>query len=389
MRVLQVIPSVSPLRGGPSKAVIDMTRALIAKGVNVEIATTNDDGPNKLDVTTKELIDFSDVPVRFFERWSPTIESLREFAVSRSFSSWLKEHIDNYDVVHIHAIFSFTSSYTMWLARKKGIPYVVRPIGQLESWSLAQSKLRKKVFLALFERKNLAAAAAIHYTAASEQAQAAKNIKQLDSKLGVVIPLGIAKPELIQGAKSKLHHVYKIKKDRIVFLYLSRLHKKKGLELLLQAFSRVDQTKWSLIVAGEGSKEYTESINSKIKSLNLENNCQMVGFAVGEKKELLLQGSDFYTLTSYSENFGIAVLEALVSGTKTIVSHEVALSEFVASKDLGYVCELSMDAIEKVLNTSLNQSTYDSNNISSVALDSFGWPKIASQLKELYRSLAQ
>lgn len=387
MKVLHIIPSVSPLRGGPSKAIIEMAQALMTENVDIEIATTNDDGPNELDVCLGKLTTYSDVPIRFFKRWSPPISALREFAFSYSFVSWLRKNIHDYDLIHVHAIFSFTSSYAMWLARKKGIPYIIRPIGQLETWSLSQSKGRKNLFMALFERKNLIEASAIHYTAASEQTQANHNIQELNPKAGVVVPLGINQAELIDDAKTQLRQTYSIAQDRVVFLYLSRLHKKKGLELLLESFAQIRKKNWSLIIAGEGEERYAKDLSQKIKDLDLTADCQMVGFVSGKEKDLLLQGSDFYALTSYSENFGISVLEALASGTKAIVSNEVALSTYIKSRQLGHVCELSTDAITQCLHSALEHSDYDSTSVRSQTLNDYGWPKMANQLKERYLSI--
>jgi len=192
LKVLHIIPSVAPCRGGPSKAVIEMVYALRKAGVNAEIATTNDDGRNKLDVELKRLIQHRGVPIRFFNRVSPPVKAMREFIYSNQFERWLKSNITNYDVIHIHAVFSFCSSRAMQLARRNNVPYIVRPIGQLEQWSLAQSPARKKYYLKLIERRNLEAASVVHFTAPSEQRQALQLLPNLPGK---VIPLGLDLPD--------------------------------------------------------------------------------------------------------------------------------------------------------------------------------------------------
>ena len=107
MRVLHVIPSVSPKRGGPSLAVLAMVRALRARGVDAEIATTTDDGEGVLDVPVEQLTEREGVPVRYFDRWSPPLRAVREFAYSRSLARWLEKAVGSYDLLHVHAIFSF------------------------------------------------------------------------------------------------------------------------------------------------------------------------------------------------------------------------------------------------------------------------------------------
>ncbi|MBT8113966.1 MAG: glycosyltransferase, partial [Arenicella sp.] len=164
-----------------------MVAALNSIDVRAEIATTNDDGESELDVDFAELIDFNGAPSRFFKRYSSTLRPLREFQYAPGFNRWLKAHIDSYDLIHVHAIFSACSTYAMWLARKRGIPYIVRPIGQLENWALRQGAYKKRLYLRLIEKSNLQAASAIQFTSDSEAQQALSLVPEINSH---VIPLG-------------------------------------------------------------------------------------------------------------------------------------------------------------------------------------------------------
>jgi len=200
IKVLHVIPSVAPCRGGPSKAVIEMVAALRASGVDAEIATTNDNGPSLLDVELNKKLDYKNVPVRFFNRYSPSINAIREFAYSGDFKHWLKDNITDYDLVHVHAVFSYCCSYTMALARKTNTPYIVRPIGQLQTWSLEQAAIKKSLYLKIIERKNIESASAVQFTANCEKLEAQERF----AVNGQVIPLGIKPPSLSTWPKQQL-----------------------------------------------------------------------------------------------------------------------------------------------------------------------------------------
>jgi len=111
MRVLHLIPSISPRRGGPSQAVLAMTSALRHQGVEASILTTNDDGPDHLSgFPLGRWHEHAGVPVLAFARWSPPLRVLREFAVSPALVSWLRSHLADYDLLHVHALFSFPST---------------------------------------------------------------------------------------------------------------------------------------------------------------------------------------------------------------------------------------------------------------------------------------
>lgn len=387
MRVLHVIPSVAPCRGGPSKAVIEMVSALRRAGINAEIATTNDDGPNKLSVDTSELTEHQGVPVRFFNRISFPIPALREFSYAPGFGSWLKHNIRDYDIIHVHAIFSYCSTRAMQLARKYNVPYVVRPIGQLERWSLQQSKGRKQWYLDWIERKNIANAGFVQFTAAAERQQAQEVIHTMKSE---VIPLGLEMPMEVRGAREKLIARLKLKRERPVVLFLSRLHRKKGLEILLESIAELAQLRIQLIIAGDGDPDYIQHLENLAKSLKINEDCHFIGFVKGSEKALLLQGADLFALTSFSENFGIAALEALAAGTPTLLSTEVALSRTVAEHDLGYVTELEVNDIARHLSEALTDLEA-LQDMGSAARDyveqNFQWSHVVQQLIRNYTAI--
>jgi glycosyltransferase involved in cell wall biosynthesis len=287
----------------------------------------------------------------------------------------------------------------MYLARKRGIKYIIRPIGQLENWSLQQSRLRKLVFLRLFEQSNIEQAKGIHFTAQSEFEQARMALPRISNdrvsnREIMIIPLGINPPKVIDDARSKVVERYNLDPKNKILLFLSRVHPKKGLELLFGALSNLEQTNCHLIIAGDGDPNYVEELEATSKKLGITRQCQFIGYQDGKEKQELLQGSDLYLLTSHSENFGIAVLEALAAGTPVLISQGVALAELVSGKKLGYTCEIDIVSIQSQLKYCLDKenehelATLGQRSAQHIQ-EHYQWTTIAERLKSSYQNILE
>ena len=380
MKVLHVIPSVSSVRGGPSKAVLEMVSSLISQGLQVEIATTNDNGPHLLSVPLYKRITYQGVPVWFFPRFSPRLVPLREFAFSLGLTRWLWEALPGYDLLHVHAIFSYPSTVAMAIARHHRVPYLVRPIGQLCHWSLTQGQPKKRLYLTVIERTNLNQAQAIHCTAFLE-----KNETQ---SLGlkpphVVIPLGVHLPPPVPPKRSQ---------DDSTVLFLSRLHPKKGLLNLLYAWQRLQPSlprAWHLVIAGSGHPDYVATLNSTLKVLDLTTSVQLVGAVEGQAKWALFQRSDLFVLPTLSENFGIVVAEALACGVPVITTQAAPWSDLVTYQ-CGWWIEVGVEPLVKVLQEAIGLSQHARRQMGDrgrqLVCDRYTWEQAALKLIEIYQT---
>ncbi|MEO1146914.1 MAG: glycosyltransferase [Cyanobacteria bacterium J06638_22] len=390
MRVLHVIASVADIRGGPSRAILDMVNALNYAGVDAEIATTNDAGSSLLDVPLYERVQYQGVPVYFFPRFSPPVHAIREFAFSWPLAQWLWNHLDDYDLVHVHALFSMPCTLTMVLARLKNIPYILAPHGLLCRWSLQQSAQRKATYLRLIEHANLNHSAGLHLNSQLEQREL--EAVQLTAP-SFVLSHGLHPAELIPDARQKLRTMLKLAPDEPIILFLSRLHPKKGLDLLIAALSQLRHRRFTFVIAGSGDSDYEVEIDQLLQDHRLSDRTCRVGFVEGEKKNICLQGADLFVLTSHSENFGVVVLEALASRLPVVLTPGVALSDLINTHQLGAVAELNEGAIAKSIEHLLNNPdlrTSIGDRARPLVLERYTWNAIGTQLGDRYKTaLAQ
>jgi len=394
MRILHTIPSVSPVRGGPSHAIFGIVTALRQRQIKAEIITTTDDGDNLLNVPIHEFIDFQQVPTCFFPKAWPNHHGIREFSFSAPFTRWLWQNIHNYDLIHVHGVFSYTSTVAMAIARLKKIPYINRPLGHLGQWSRNQKKLKKQIYWQLIERANIHHANALHLTAQDEVNELPSLPEQV---IQAIIPHGIRPPAIIEAARQQLCQQWQIDEDDFIILYLSRIHPKKGIDLLIQALAQLNQqsewdNKFTLILGGAGDSQYEAEVMALIERYNLKHKVRPVGFLQGAAKDIALQGADLFALTSYAENFGVVVLEALAAGTPVLVSQGVALSQFVSQENLGYICDVTVESIYEQLTLAiterrkLNQPERIAQSI-TVTQQNYAWSNIAQQLEDLYAQI--
>lgn len=382
MKVLHVIPSVGPVRGGPSAAVLAMTQALRVQGVEADIVATNDNGPGVLNVKTGEFIEHEGARVCFLPRWSPAIGALREFQYSGAFVPWMESHLARYDGIHVHAVFSYLSTRAMQLAHRAGKRFIVRPLGQLDTWSLKQKAVKKRLYYALAEKKNLHRVAAVHCTSSAE----ASNVRELLPKARVeVIPHGVTALPLVPNAAALLRERFGMGHDQRVLLFLSRWHPKKNIPLLLKALAELADEPWSLVLAGTAEDAQHEAeIMSLIAELGLKNRVHCPGHVVGNDKAMMLAGADIFVLPSVSENFGIAAAEAMVAGLQMVVSEGVDLAPAVRSLRAGSVCATNdQPALVRALREQLHTSP-DRERLRADAGRHFAWEASALKLKKLY-----
>src|SRR5262245_12664307 len=384
MKVLHIIPSVAARYGGPSQAIYTMCRALQARGTEILIATTNADGGEELPVPLGEKIIYQGAPTIFFPRqWSEALKYSRPLAL------WLEQNVRNFDLAHIHAVFSHACVAAARACRKNVVPYMVRPLGTLDPWSLKQKSVSKRLFWHLGVKRMLAGAAAIHYTSDEERRLVET---ELGLSGGVVVPNGLdlsfinRRTEPFDAPRSEIG-------DSPYVLALSRIHPKKGFELLIESFAALKKSglfgSWRLVFAGDGDAEYVDQLKTLARRNGLNGDALFVGWLEGDRKYAALKGASLLALPSYQENFGICLIEALAYGVPVLVSPHVNLAPEIEKSGAGWVAALGEDELTSALAEALGneRERWRRGNNGRELAGSFGAAEVATKLIGLYRNL--
>ena len=339
MKVLHVVPYASSLYGGPPAVVAQMADTLAGLGVEVDIVTTTAHGNAELDVPTGQPIIKNGVRYFYFTRQGPKF-----WMFSWSLRCWLYRHVRDYDLVHVHGLFAYTTLPACAAARHFGKPYVITAHGMLDPWCLSHKWWKKLPYYSLLERRNLQRASAVHVTSSFELSGMAK--------LGFaakthVIPLSVEVPDR-PARNPRDEHVLRL-------LFFSRLDPIKGLPTLLQALALLRARSGMAVVlkiAGQGCGEYLSELQAMVKRLKISDNVRFVGFLQGEAKSQVLAEADVFVLPSYHENFSLSTAEAMAAGLPVIVSDQVGLAEEISEAAAGIVVPIDSpaalaDAIEK------------------------------------------
>lgn len=384
MRVIHVISSLAPVLGGPSKACIEMARAVAARGHTVEVYTTD------FGLEGRVRADGAPVPdggasVRYFPVQRP-----RALKPSWPLYAALARDLPQADIVHLHSLYLFHDWAAGRICRRVGVPYIVRPHGTLDPYIWRRHRARKQVMEWAFQNRVLRHAAAIHYTTEEEMRLAAPCAQGAP---GVVVPLGVeldAYDSLPPPDRFFARHP-ETRGKRIV-LFLSRLHEKKGLDILAASFGRIAKTfpDAHLVLAGPDDGMGAKA-DEWLRNAGVADKATRTGMIEGEEKGAALAAASVFVLPSYSENFGIAVLEAMAAGLPVAISDQVNLWREVERGGAGLVSPCDADAFTGLLERLLGDPA-EARRMGEagrkLAQEKFTWPRIAVELETLYADVA-
>ena len=318
----------------------------------------------------------------------------RPLVLSWSLRRWLVRNIDRFDVVHIHGLYRFPPTFAATLARRKKVPYLIRPHGALDPFLYRRSSLSlplKRLYERWFDLPNLNAASAIHYTTADEMERT--KFLQLKST-AIIVPNGLdwnAYAEL--PAPGAFRGRLGISASRPLVLFLGRINFKKGLDLLVPAFSRVVQTHPDALLAivGPDRERLGKDVRRWCKEHGVADKVVFVDHVSADEAVEAYVDANVFALSSYTENFGMTVVEAMACGCPVVISNEVNICSVVQDGNAGLVVGLEIEEIGAALSKLLDDDSMAQAMGAAgrqIVQEKFVWNVIVGRLTEVYRSLS-
>ncbi len=377
MKILHIIPSLSNNFGGPAKSVPYLVKSLNELGIENTIFTVESEFKETNEIVKKfDLKVFSAKSLPFFKR----------FYLAQNFLANVKKQITDETIIHVHSLWTYPSIIGLYAARLYKLPLVVSTRGMLYEWALNQGKFKKKLAMFFYQKKMLDYAFAIHVTEPGELSET--KFSNYKNKLRCV-PNGIDLSEFKSFDINNLINSFKLNPKKKYITFLSRIHKKKGLIFLVKAWirlSEIDPT-WDLIIAGPiEDKKYAETLKSLIDSNSLSQRVKWLGPLDNEDRIRALNLSNLFVLPSFSENFGIVILEALASGIPVITTKGTPW-KIINKKKVGWWIELSEDQLFKSLKQAISLSESEILKKSKVGKEiakGFSWEIQAKKMKKVY-----
>ncbi len=326
LKILQLVPTLDPSVGGVAASVLALSRGLARRGHKLDIVVLDDSA-------SPWLADIA-LPIHALGA------GLTSYRYSSKLLPWLKKQGGDYDRVIVNGIWQYLSFAAWRRYAGSSIPYYVFPHGMLDPWfkeTFPLKHLKKWLYWPWAEYRVLRNAAAVIFTSEEERSQARKSFWLYRCR-EKVSPLGVEAPPISSNAKSEFLSRYPQLQNTRIFLFLGRLHPKKGCDMLLEAFAQMrSNDSISLILAGPDQVGWESDLRRQVTRLNLTNRVVFTGMLEGSMKQGAFANAEAFVLPSHQENFGISVVEALAARVPVLISNRVNIWREIEADRAGHV----------------------------------------------------
>ena len=379
-RWLHVVSHLDPKFGGLSAVVPELAAAVSHAGrLSASLGAFCD--PAEHIPTPAENPAFTGLPV---SRWPM---GRRQWLTDASLRHRFLDVVDQVDGLHLHGLWEQSTLAGARSARSRNRPYIVSAHGMLEPWALRNKSLKKHIYSALAERNNLGRSACLHALTRAE----AEDYRRYGTQRPIaVIPNGVHVPRSVDG--DQFYVQYSALKGRRIFLFLGRIHFKKGLDVLVQAWKQIAaySADAHLVLAGPNSEGTQPAIERQIEELGIVDRVTFTGMLKGSMKWNALAAAECFVLPSYSEGLSVSTLEAMALGLPVIVSDHCNLPE-VSEFGAGWQIRAEVDPLVRALQECLENSPQQNASIgergAGLVADRYTWAAVGAQMEDLYGSI--
>ncbi|MCC5834573.1 MAG: glycosyltransferase [Opitutales bacterium] len=341
MKLIALIHSLDPRTGGTVRVVVDLQPHLAAEGLEVDLICADSEDAEWLPALRQ-------LPGLRIHALGPLNNG---YAYSRKWDRILKKLLPGADAVLMHGLWKYPLVAARRACKSMHKPLFVYPHGMLDPWFDREYPLKafkKRLYWTLVERKNIHAAHKVLFTAPDEE-RLAREHWNLDPRRNCIAPIGIEPPLELAAVSEDSFSVSN--SDERILLFLGRVVKKKGVDLLVQAFAQLPPLggqSLRLIVAGPGMDS---PYGNRVRELAAHSHypIEFPGMIEGEAKWQQLRSCDALCLPSHQENFGLVIAEALAAGRPVLTTHSVNIADYITLDQSGWVEQDTLDGVRKLL----------------------------------------
>ncbi|HNM47150.1 MAG TPA: glycosyltransferase [Candidatus Sumerlaeota bacterium] len=379
MKVLHVTSNIDPMSGGPARALMGLVLAQQRAGIECGIFST---WQGTLDRAFFRTFRCANVPVGLVGPCRAPFKRHPDLVAG------LEVAMQGAEFVHIHALWEEVQHRAAIIARERGIPYLFRPCGMLDPWSLSQRKLGKGLYIEMRLRRDINRSAGLHFTSEEEKVQASP-LKFTASSL--VVENGVDLEEFrTMPPRGSFRAGVEAIADRRMILSLSRIHPKKGFDLLIPAFAKAQLQNTILVIAGSDDVGYMPTLLSLVEQHGVKDRVVFTGQLDSRRRLEALADADLFVLPSYQENFGIAVVEAAAAGLPCIISRNVNIQAEIVRAGAGDVVDLDANDLAEKLKAWMADDQRRSEagrRARDFAFQRFDWDPIGRRWRDEYERI--
>lgn len=374
MKILHIVPDLSAVNGGPVAAIKGLGEVQAASGHDVTVLSTG---------RTAGAVSIAGAEVFVYPAGWPA------WKWSSALKKALPAFVRKADIAHLHGVWDYPILSAASACRDLGKPFILRPCGMLDAWSLAQSAAKKKIYTVLYGKLVLGLARAFNFTSTAEYRRSQAAGKEAKS---FVCPLGVDLRPSSEEDRADFLRLFPAVKDKTIVLFLGRLHYKKQPEVAIGCFQKLAVTRpdLHLVMAGDGEPAYRKRLERMVAEASLAERVTFTGFLERRQVSAAFSLAAMFVLPSLQENFGLAVAEAMASGCPVVISSAVNLSDEVSQTQSGMVCEPSEAAFFKAMSALLSDSALSTRFRQrgyELASQRFAWSRTADTMNSVYEDI--